>query len=58
MAQSPTYEGALKSSQPNNEKTNLSIYFFGLVTAVAVFWNPNTIPFCLTSDLLLNVLFS
>jgi hypothetical protein len=29
----------------------------GLVTAVAVFRNPNTIPFCLTTDLLLNVLF-
>ena len=27
----------------------------GLVTAVAVFRNPNTIPFCLTADLLLNV---
>ena len=34
------------------------IYLFsGLVTAVAVFRNPNTIPFCLTTDLL-NVLFS
>jgi hypothetical protein len=32
-----------------------SIYFSGLVTAVAVFRNPNTIPFCLTTDLLLNV---
>jgi len=30
----------------------------GLVTAVAVFRNPNTIPFCLATDLLLNVLFS
>jgi hypothetical protein len=30
----------------------------GLVTAVAVFRNPNTTPFCLTTDLLLNVLFS
>jgi hypothetical protein len=29
-----------------------------LVTAVAVFRNPITIPFCLTTDLLLNVLFS
>jgi len=28
------------------------------VTAVAVFRNPNTIPFRLTTDLLLNVLFS
>jgi hypothetical protein len=28
------------------------------VTAVAVFRNPNTIPFCLTTDLLLNILFS
>ena len=37
---------------------NLSIYLSGLVTAVAVFRNPNTIPFCLTTDLLLNVLFS
>jgi hypothetical protein len=26
-------------------------------TAVAVFRNPNTIPFCLTTDLLLDVLF-
>ena len=34
-------------------------YVSGLVTAVAVFRNPNTIPFCLTTDLLLpNVLFS
>jgi hypothetical protein len=36
----------------------LSIYLSGLVTAVAVCRNPNTIPFCLTTDLLLNVLFS
>ena len=36
----------------------LSIYLSGLVTAVAVFRNPNTIPFCLTTDLLLNVLIS
>ena len=36
----------------------ISIYLSGLVTAVAVFRNPNTIPFCLTTDLLLNVLFS
>ena len=36
----------------------LSIYLSGLVIAVAVFRNPNTIPFCLTTDLLLNVLFS
>ena len=28
------------------------------MTAVAVFRNPDTIPFCLTIDLLLNVLFS
>ena len=35
-----------------------SIHPSGLVTAVAVFRNPNTIPFCLTTDLLLNVLFS
>jgi len=35
-----------------------SIYLSGLVTAVAVFRNPNNIPFCLTTDLLLNVLFS
>jgi len=34
------------------------LYLSGLVTAVAVFRNPNTIPFCLTTDLLLNVLFS
>jgi hypothetical protein len=33
----------------------LSIY--GPTTAVAVFRNPNTIPFCLTTDLLLDVLF-
>jgi len=33
----------------------LSIYLSGLVTAVAVFRNPNTIPFCLTTDLLLTV---
>jgi hypothetical protein len=38
--------------------SNLSIYLSGLVTAVAVYRNPNTIPFCLTTDLLLNVLFS
>ena len=36
----------------------LSIYLSGLVTAVAVFRNPNTISFCLTTDLLLNFLFS
>ena len=36
----------------------LSIYLSGLVAAVAVFRNPNTIPFCLATDLLLNVLFS
>jgi hypothetical protein len=35
-----------------------SIYLSGLVTAVAVFRNPNTIPFCLATDLLLNVSFS
>jgi hypothetical protein len=34
---------------------DLSIYLSGLVTAVAVFRNPNTIPFCLATDLLLNV---
>jgi len=34
---------------------NCSIYLSGLVTAVAVFRNPNTIPFCLATDLLLNV---
>ena len=34
-----------------------STYLSGLVTAVAVYRNPNTIPFCLTTDLLLNVLF-
>jgi hypothetical protein len=28
----------------------LSICLSGLVTAVAVFRNPNTIPFCLTTD--------
>jgi len=28
----------------------LSIYLSGLVTAVAVFRNPNTIPFCLATD--------
>jgi hypothetical protein len=37
---------------------NTTIYFSGLVTAVAVFRNPNIIPFCLTTDLLLNVSFS
>ena len=31
---------------------NHSIYLSGLVTAVAVFRNPNTIPFYLTTDLL------
>ena len=36
----------------------VSIYLSGLVTAVAVFRNPNNIPFCLTTDMLLNVLFS
>jgi hypothetical protein len=34
------------------------IYLSGLVTAVAVFGNPDTIPFCLTTDLILNVFFS
>ena len=34
---------------------HISIYLPGLVTAVAVFRNANTIPFCLTTDLLLNV---
>jgi len=33
---------------------DISTYLSGLVTAVAVFWNPNTIPFCLATDLLLN----
>jgi hypothetical protein len=37
---------------------HISIYLSGLVTAVAIFRNPYTIPFCLTTDLLLNVLFS
>jgi len=32
--------------------TYTSIYLSGLVTAVAVFRNPNTIPFCLTLNLL------
>jgi hypothetical protein len=47
-------------SEPNSLKPepNLSIYLSGLVTAVAVFRNPSTIPFCLTTALLLNVLFS
>jgi len=36
----------------------LCIHLSGLVTAVAVFRNPNTISLCLTTDLLLNVLFS
>ena len=31
-------------------KKSLSIYLSGLVTAVAVFRNPNTIPFCLTTE--------
>jgi hypothetical protein len=39
-------------------KSVLSIYLSGPTTAVAVFRNPNTIPFCLTNDLLLTVLFS
>jgi len=42
----------------NNRGFDLSIYLYGLVTAVAVFRNPNTIPFCLATDLLLNILFS
>jgi hypothetical protein len=33
------------------------IYLSGLVTAVAVFQNPNTIPFCLTTDLLRGLVF-
>jgi hypothetical protein len=37
------------------ERAYLSIS--GPTTAIAVFRNPNTIPFCLTTDLLLNVLF-
>jgi hypothetical protein len=41
-----------------NEIISKSIYLSGLVAAVAFFRNPNTIPFCLTTDLLLNVLFS
>ena len=36
----------------------LSIYLSGLVTAIPVFWNPNAIPFCLTTDLLLYDLLS
>jgi hypothetical protein len=47
--------GLVKSHRANQ---NTSVYLSGLVTAVAVFRNPNTIPFCLTTDLLLNVLFS
>jgi hypothetical protein len=43
---------------PSNFSWFLSIYLSGLVTAVAVFRNPNAIPFCLTTDLVLNVLFS
>jgi hypothetical protein len=35
-------------------KIYLSIYLSSLVTAVAIFRNPNTIPFCLTTDLLQN----
>jgi hypothetical protein len=31
----------------------IPIYLSGLVTAAAVFRNPNTIPFCLNTDLLL-----
>jgi len=42
---------------PGGSTYSLSIYLSGLVTAVAVFRNPNTIPFCLATDLL-NVLFS
>ena len=41
---------------PTHPPTYLSLS--GHVTAVAVFRNPITIPFCLTTDLLLNVLFS
>jgi hypothetical protein len=40
----------------DKKQTSISIYLSGLVTAVAVFRNQNTIPFCLTTDLLLNVL--
>ena len=36
----------------------ISVYLSSLVTAVAIFRNPNTIPFCLATDLLPNVLFS
>ena len=46
------------SIDPGRCDVSLSIYLSGLVTAVAVFQNPNTIPFCLATDLLLNVLFS
>jgi hypothetical protein len=35
---------------PADGRWDLSIYLSGLVTAVAVFRNPNTIPFCLTTD--------
>jgi hypothetical protein len=34
---------------------HISSSIFGPTTAVAVFRNPNTIPFCLTTDLLLDV---
>jgi hypothetical protein len=36
----------------------ISVYTSGLVTVVAVFRKPNAIPLCLTTDLLLKVLFS
>jgi hypothetical protein len=39
------------------EMLKLFIYLSGLMIAVAVFRNPNTIPFCLTTGLLPNVLF-
>jgi len=50
-----------KPHELNDYKSNnciIYIYLSGLVTAVAVFRNPNTIPFCFATDLLLNILFS
>jgi hypothetical protein len=55
--------GLSRQKQKNNVNVTLandqllSIYLSGLVTAVVIFRNPNTIPFCLTTDLLLDVLF-
>jgi len=39
-------------------KDNLSIYLSGFTTAVAVFWKPNAIPLCFSTDLVPNFLLS